>query len=472
MKKWKGKMAVVTGASAGIGAALVERLLKEGMIVIGIARRKEKIQEIQTRLNEACEGKLHAFCCDVTKEGDILRTFKWLSNNYGPIHVLINNAGISRITSLSAGCTKFWTEIVNTNVLGLCTTTREALRNMKEHKVDGHIIHINSTGGHFLSEIPFHIYTATKYAVTALTETLRLELKEANSKIKITDISPGYVDTEIIEATSLASGGLISKEAAEKFRTENPSLNAEDVVDAVVYALSTPPHVQVIGIARRKEKIQEIQTRLNEACEGTLHAFCCDVTKEGDILRTFKWLSNNYGPIHVLINNAGISRITSLSAGCTKFWTEIVNTNVLGLCTTTREALRNMKEHKVDGHIIHINSTGGHFLSEIPFHIYTATKYAVTALTETLRLELKEANSKIKITDISPGYVDTEIIEATSLASGGLISKEAAEKFRTENPSLNAEDVVDAVVYALSTPPHVQVIFNNNVVHILTENLG
>lgn len=131
-------------------------------------------------------GKLYALKCDITKEQDILNAFKWTIENLGPIHVLVNNAGTTCPSSVHAGKTEEWKLILDTNILGLSIATREAIKNMRENGVDGHIIHINSICGHYINEMPNHMYYASKYGVTALTEVLRRELVKLESKIRVT----------------------------------------------------------------------------------------------------------------------------------------------------------------------------------------------------------------------------------------------------------------------------------------------
>ncbi|XP_018325329.1 farnesol dehydrogenase [Agrilus planipennis] len=241
MDRWVGKVAVVTGASAGIGAATVEALVKQGLIVAGFARRKERIEELAKKLQASnAKGKLHAVKVDMTKEDEIIDGFNWVKKNLGPIHVLVNNAGVARFNSLVDGDTQKWKEIIDTNVIGLCIATREAVKDMRANNVNGHIIHINSVAGHKVPSIPnANIYPASKYAVTALTETLRHEFIQNKLKIKITSISPGYVKTEIFEASGI------------KIDPNNPAfgnmegLVGEDIANSVLYVLGTPPHVQI-----------------------------------------------------------------------------------------------------------------------------------------------------------------------------------------------------------------------------------
>ncbi|KAJ3660778.1 hypothetical protein Zmor_005209 [Zophobas morio] len=240
MDRWKGKTAIITGTSAGIGAAIAKALVQEGLQVVGLARRVERVEELAKQL-EGAKGKLHPLKADVTKEEDILAAFDWTSKNLGPVHILINNAGIVQQTTLVEGETEKWKKVFDTNVLGLCVATREAVKVMKANKIDGHIIHINSIAGHSAINIPgVNVYPASKHAVTALTETLRQELNHLGLKIRITSVSPGGVSTEIAQTNNFKPDPAVM----EMNRNVSP-LESEDIADSVMYVLSTPPHVQV-----------------------------------------------------------------------------------------------------------------------------------------------------------------------------------------------------------------------------------
>lgn len=160
------------------------------MQVVGLARRKERVEALAKSL-ESKPGKLYPFKADMTKESEILAAFEWTKKTLGPISILVNNAGIIRNTNLAEGNTDLWREVFETNVIGLCIATREAIRSMKENKIDGHIIHINSVAGHKVTYFPtLNVYPGSKHAVTALTEALRLELVNTGSRIKITVTRP------------------------------------------------------------------------------------------------------------------------------------------------------------------------------------------------------------------------------------------------------------------------------------------
>ncbi|XP_060532425.1 farnesol dehydrogenase-like [Cylas formicarius] len=242
MTRWSGKVAVVTGASAGCGSAIAEHLVKYGLRVAGLARRVERVEELAEKLKTQ-KGKLVAVKCDMTNEENILEAFKFIREELGTVHILINNAGLGLDSTLFDGETETWKTMLDTNVLGLCIATREVVREMIAENINGHIIHINSIVGHKVVNFPkSSVYTATKFAVTGLAEALRFEINELNLKMKITSVSPGAVATEFF---SVKTGGAMPSNSELNFF---PILKAEDVANAVIYALSTPPHVQVSEI--------------------------------------------------------------------------------------------------------------------------------------------------------------------------------------------------------------------------------
>lgn len=235
MDRWKGKIAVVTGASSGIGATIVRGLVKHGVLVVGIARRYHNVQAMAEELKDA-SGKLFAVKCDISREEEVVNKFTWVERNLGCLSILVNCAGISSAQKVIEGNVKAWKQLFDTNVFGLSVCIREAIKSMNTHGItDGHIVNINSISGHMLSTtLNLSIYSITKHVVTLLTEALRRELVEIDSKIKVTSISPSRVMTEIFEKTKMFH--LIQ---------QSPLLDTRDVADAVLYVLSTPPGVQI-----------------------------------------------------------------------------------------------------------------------------------------------------------------------------------------------------------------------------------
>ncbi|XP_054989535.1 dehydrogenase/reductase SDR family member 11 isoform X1 [Sorex araneus] len=243
MERWRDRLALVTGASGGIGAAVARALVQEGLKVVGCARTVSNIEELAAECKSAgYPGTLIPYRCDLASEEDILSMFSAVRAQHGGVDICINNAGLARPDSLLAGSTSGWKDMFNVNVLALSICTREAYQSMRERKVDdGHIININSMSGHRVApQSMTHFYSATKYAVTALTEGLRQELRDAQTHIRATCISPGLVETQF-------AFKLHDKDPEKAAATyENiKCLKPEDVAEAVIYVLSAPPHVQV-----------------------------------------------------------------------------------------------------------------------------------------------------------------------------------------------------------------------------------
>ncbi|KAK7864242.1 hypothetical protein R5R35_009510 [Gryllus longicercus] len=251
MERWRGRVAVVTGGSSGIGAAIAYQLQDAGVNVVAVARRHERIREaVEAARNEAksrgrdaeykapTPGQLHCLKCDVCKEDDIQSVFQWVKENTKGVDILVNNAGVVGDTTLTETNTSDWKRVLDINVLGLSICTREAVQQMKARGLDeGHIVHISSIAG--LSVYParpqFSVYAASKNAVRVLTEGLRRELVAANSRIRVTEISPGVVKTDIVKHTKIDEAQFFGR----------PFLQPEDVAEAVLFALRAPPHVQI-----------------------------------------------------------------------------------------------------------------------------------------------------------------------------------------------------------------------------------
>lgn len=143
MNRWIGKIAVVTGASAGIGAAIVKDLAKSGVIVVGLARRVNHVEALKKEVPKFA-GNIHAYECDVSKEESILAAFQWIEKKFGGVNILVNNAGMTKHTTLlQSDNSQALTDIVNTNILGLLFCTREAYKLMTKIDDYGYIININ-----------------------------------------------------------------------------------------------------------------------------------------------------------------------------------------------------------------------------------------------------------------------------------------------------------------------------------------
>jgi len=239
MERWSGKVAVVTGASAGIGAAIVLKLAKCGVHVVALARRENELKELAKSLNDKDYGTIYTKVCDVTNEQDVKNVFSWVDSTLGGPSILINNAGVAKLSSLLNGKLEDWQEMFNVNVLALSVCSREAYKSMTKNKIDGHIIQINSISGHSLtSNFAHKMYNASKQAVTALCDGLRHELQLTGSKIKVSSVSPGPTATDMLT-------NIIKNNKELQTTVDHKILEAEDVANAVISSLATPPNVLI-----------------------------------------------------------------------------------------------------------------------------------------------------------------------------------------------------------------------------------
>lgn len=242
MNRWENKVALVTGANSGIGAAITRRLLDSGINTIAVDLNIDHLLELKESLDGKNE-RLYPMQVNLCHEEEIQRVFQWAEETIGGIDVLVNNAGVSGQKSLLEGSAEEWRHILDVNVVALSVCTREAVKSMKRRNVaDGHIIHLSSNNAHIVPTLPaLHFYSATKHAVKALTEGLRQELRNINSNVKITSISPGLVKSQIFKSSL---GDTFDKTVYEK----HPFLQADDIANTIEFILSSPTHVQLHDI--------------------------------------------------------------------------------------------------------------------------------------------------------------------------------------------------------------------------------
>lgn len=240
---------MVTGASAGIGAAITKALVKAGVKVVGCGRRLEKLEELAATL-AGSSGKLYARQCDVEQESDIKEMFEWIEGHQelGRIDICINNAGMSTAETLLEGKYENWRKMLNINVLALCLCTQLSVELMKKKNIDdGHIVMISSISGHRVPPNPStRFYAAAKHAVRALVEGWRQEMRDANSNIRISSLSPGLVATEF-------QGAMYpdDPEKAKEIQNSIQCLQAEDMAASVEFILTRPQYMEINDIVVR-----------------------------------------------------------------------------------------------------------------------------------------------------------------------------------------------------------------------------
>lgn len=245
-------LAVITGASSGIGLAIAQRLASEGYDLALCARRQERLEALALELQQQ-GATVFTQAVDLRDEAQILRFFAAIEQRFSRLDVLVNSAGLGHKEPLMTGATEAWQEMLEVNVLALCVCTREAIARMKTETYpngSGNIIHLGSMAGHRIPTAVVGLHSATKFAVRSLTETLRRELRQADSAIRISSLSPGIVETEFAEKYSKSA-----EEAAANY-ARHPMLQADDIADAVAYLLRQPAHVEVHDILLRPTQQQ------------------------------------------------------------------------------------------------------------------------------------------------------------------------------------------------------------------------
>ena len=242
MAKLDGKVAVVTGASSGIGEATAEALAAEGASVVVAARREERLADLSKRI-EGNGGRVLAAACDVADEGQAHGLIQKAEEEFGRVDILVNNAGVMLLSTVGKGLSEEWRQMFDVNVLGLLYTTDAAMETMKRQG-GGHLVNISSVAGRKVTRDSSGVYAGSKFAVGAISEGLRQELLEDN--IRVTIVEPGAVETELAdhitdEDARQSLGGLLNLEI----------LQAEDIANAIVYAVTQPERVSVNEILIR-----------------------------------------------------------------------------------------------------------------------------------------------------------------------------------------------------------------------------
>jgi 3-oxoacyl-[acyl-carrier protein] reductase len=230
MSNLSGKVAVVTGASKGIGASIAEHLAAAGAsVVVNYGSSKSGAEAVVSRISEK-GGKAIAIQADVSKLEDIKRLFSETETAFGKLDVLVNNAGIYEFLPLEAITPEHFHKQFDLNVLGLLLTTQEAVKHMG---AGGSIINISSITGR-MPVSPASVYSATKAAVDALTVTLSQEL--GARKIRVNSLNPGMVETEGLQAGGLAEGDF--RKMLEAQTPLGRIAQPEDVARAAVFFAS------------------------------------------------------------------------------------------------------------------------------------------------------------------------------------------------------------------------------------------
>lgn len=239
MDSLRGRIGLVTGASSGFGAAIARSLAAQGVRVIAAARREDRLHALRDELvQQFGQGACAALKVDVRDRDDVRDAIRQIeAAGWGEVELLINNAGLAAgLDPIQDGDFEHWDRMIETNLTGLLNVTRLILPGMVS-RGRGHIVQIGSVAGR--DAYPNgNVYSATKAAVAMLTRGMRIDLMK--SGVRVTNIAPGLAETEFS----------LVRFDGDAARAKSPyvgidSLTAEDIAQAVLFAVTRPPHVNI-----------------------------------------------------------------------------------------------------------------------------------------------------------------------------------------------------------------------------------
>jgi NADP-dependent 3-hydroxy acid dehydrogenase YdfG len=238
----KGKVAIVTGASSGIGYATSLALAKVGAKVAAGARRMDKLKSLESEIAKS-GGEVFIQKLDVTKKADCDSFVDAVAKKWGTVDILVNNAGLMPLSFFKSFKVDEWDQMIDVNIKGVLYCTAATIPHMISKK-SGHIVNISSIAGRVVFPAG-SVYCATKHAVTAFSEGLRQEFSQ-RANVRVTCIEPGVVDTEL--------NNTITDKSLEKFveaTKQMAALHAEDIANAILFAVDSPAHMNVNEIMVR-----------------------------------------------------------------------------------------------------------------------------------------------------------------------------------------------------------------------------
>ncbi|MBN1338433.1 MAG: SDR family NAD(P)-dependent oxidoreductase [Bacteroidales bacterium] len=231
------KIALITGATSGIGRACAEKLAANGYDVIITGRRADRLASLKEEIEKSCSAHVLALQYDVSLKTEAMNAICSLPAAWKEIDLLINNAGLALdLKPIHEGNPDDWDTMVDTNIKGLLYTTR-LVSEIMAGRQKGHIINIGSIAGKEVYPNG-NVYSATKHAVDGLTRAMRIDLMKFG--IKVSQIAPGAVETEFSEVRFKGN-----RERAKKVYEGYQPLKAEDVAEAVFFVANLPPHVNI-----------------------------------------------------------------------------------------------------------------------------------------------------------------------------------------------------------------------------------
>ncbi|WP_336831619.1 SDR family oxidoreductase [Staphylococcus pseudoxylosus] len=232
MSELKDKVAIVTGASSGIGASIAEILSQHGVKVVLTGRNEARLSDVAKQLQENSQSEIDTHIVDVTQKDEVAKLVKETENKFGHVDILVNSAGLMLSSAITDGEVEAWENMIDVNVKGTLYGINAVLP-MFLNQSTGHIINIASISGFEVTK-QSTLYSASKAAVHTITQGLEKEL--AKTGVRVTSISPGMVDTPLSSNTDWGS---------------RKKLDPQDIAEAVIYALQQPSHVNINEVTVR-----------------------------------------------------------------------------------------------------------------------------------------------------------------------------------------------------------------------------
>jgi len=242
MQKSERPVALVTGASSGIGEATALALAGHDMRIAAAARRTDRLEALVERIDQE-GGEALALKMDVTDEQQVQDAVRRAQQHWGRLDILVNNAGLMLLGPIIGAETEDWRRMISTNLLGLLYVTHAVLPFMQAQRA-GHIVNISSLAGR-IARAGSGVYNATKWGVGAFSEALRQECLQDHIRVSV--IEPGVVETDLPTHITNAT----ARDIALRRIQETPPLQSEDIANAILYAVTRPPHVSVNEILIR-----------------------------------------------------------------------------------------------------------------------------------------------------------------------------------------------------------------------------
>ena len=240
MTRISGKLALITGASSGIGLSCARRFAEDGANLVLWARREDRLDRAAEELRGEFGVTVRVAAVDVRDRSAVNRAADSLAKDGLVPDILLNNAGLAAgLAKLHEGDPEDWDRMIDTNLTGLLNVSRAILPLMVKRNT-GHVINIGSTAGHQVYPAG-SVYNATKYAVKALNEGMNLDV--AGTKIRVSSVDPGHVRTEFAEVRFHGD-----RARAGKLYEGFTPLSPDDVADAVAYVVNLPPHVNIVDL--------------------------------------------------------------------------------------------------------------------------------------------------------------------------------------------------------------------------------